>query len=214
MASPTQWAWVWVNSGSWWWIGKPGMLQFMGWQRVGHDWATELTDWLITTRDKLVMSEKAVCLVVQLHLTLCGPMDCSPPDSLAHEIFQARIQFSWVSQSCLTLSDPMNRSTPGLPIHHQLLESTQTHVHWVGDDNQPSHPLSSPSPPALNLSQLRVFSMSQLLASGGLSIGVSASASILPMNIQDWFPLEGLVGFHYIPTLTSIHDYWKNHSLD
>ena len=62
-------------------------------------------------------------------------------------------QFSSVAQSCPTLCDHMNRSTPGLPVHHQLLESTQTHVHWVGDAIQPSHPLSSPSPPALNLSQ-------------------------------------------------------------
>ena len=63
------------------------------------------------------------------------------------------IQFSSVAQSCLTLCDPMNCSTPGLPVHHQLPESTQTHVHWVGDAIQPSHPLSSPSPSALNLSQ-------------------------------------------------------------
>ena len=63
------------------------------------------------------------------------------------------IQFSSVSQSCPTLCDPMNRSTPGLPVHHQLPESTQTHVHWVPDAIQPSHPLSSPSPSALNLSQ-------------------------------------------------------------
>ena len=62
-------------------------------------------------------------------------------------------QFSAVAQSCLTPCDPMNRSTPGLPVHHQLPESTQTHVHWVGDAIQPSHPLLSPSPPALNLSQ-------------------------------------------------------------
>ena len=63
------------------------------------------------------------------------------------------IQFSSLAQSCLTLCDPMNRSTPGLPVHHQLPESTQTHVHRVGDDIQPSLPLSSPSPPAFNLSQ-------------------------------------------------------------
>ena len=63
------------------------------------------------------------------------------------------VQFSSVVQSCLTVCDPMNRSMPGLPIHHQLLESTQTHVHCVGDAIQPSYPLSSPSPPALNLSQ-------------------------------------------------------------
>ena len=58
-----------------------------------------------------------------------------------------------VAQLCLTLCDPMNRTTPGLPVHHQLLEFTQTHVHQVGDAIQPSHPLSSPSPPAPNPSQ-------------------------------------------------------------
>ena len=68
------------------------------------------------------------------------------------------VQFSSVSQSCPTLCDLMNRSTPGLPVHHQLLEFTQTHVHRVGDAIQPSHPLSSPSPLAPNPSQIRVFS--------------------------------------------------------
>ena len=63
------------------------------------------------------------------------------------------VQFSSVAQSCMTLCDPMNHSTPGLPVHHQLLESTQTHIYRVHDAIQPSHPLSSPSPPALNLSQ-------------------------------------------------------------
>ena len=63
------------------------------------------------------------------------------------------VQFSSVAQSCPTLCDPMDFSTPGLPVHHQLLEFTQTHVHWVGDAIQPSHPLSSPSPPTFNLSQ-------------------------------------------------------------
>ena len=60
-------------------------------------------------------------------------------------LFLASVQFSWVAQSCLTLWDPMNRSTLGLPVHHQLPEFTQTHVQWVGDGIQPSHPLSSPS---------------------------------------------------------------------
>ena len=63
------------------------------------------------------------------------------------------VQFSSVPQSCLTLCDPTDCSTPGLPVHHQLLEFTQTHVHWVGDAIQPSHPLSSPFPLALNLSE-------------------------------------------------------------
>ena len=63
------------------------------------------------------------------------------------------VQFSSVAQSCPTLSDPMNCSTSGLPVHHQLPEFTQTHIHQVGDAIQPSHPQSSPSPPALNPSQ-------------------------------------------------------------
>ena len=63
------------------------------------------------------------------------------------------VQFSSVAQSCPTLCNPLNHSMPGLPVYHQLLESTQTHLHWVSDAIQPSHPLSSPFPPALNFSQ-------------------------------------------------------------
>ena len=150
-------------------------------------------------------------------------------------------QFSSVAQSCLTLCNPMNCSILGLLVHHQLLESTQTHVHWVGDAIQPSHPLLSPSPPAFNLSQHQ-----------GLFQRVSSShqvAKVLEFQLQhqshQWTPRtdllwEGLVGspcsprdsqessptpqfksinssaliFLYSPTLTSIHDRWKNHSLD
>ena len=96
-------------------------------------------------------------------------------------------QFSSATQSCLTLCDPMNRRMPGLPVHHQLLESTQTHVHWVGDAIPPSHPLSSPSPLAFSLSQHQ--SVFQWVTSGGQSMGVSASTSVLPMNTQDSSPL-------------------------
>ena len=71
----------------------------------------------------------------------------------ALEIQWGSVQFSSVTQSCPTLCDPMNRSTPGLPVHHHLPEFTQTHVHWVGDAIQPSYPRSSPSPPAPNPSQ-------------------------------------------------------------
>ena len=67
------------------------------------------------------------------------------------------VQFSSVAQLCPTLCNPMDCSTPGLPVHHQLPEFTQTHVHWVGDAIQPSHPLLSPSPPAFNLSQHQVL---------------------------------------------------------
>ena len=95
------------------------------------------------------------------------------------------------SLSRVWLCDPIDCSTQGLPVHHQIPEFTQTHVHWIGDAIQPSHPLWSPSPPAFNLSQPQgLFKMSQLFASGGQRIGVSASASVLPINIQDWFPLE------------------------
>ena len=72
---------------------------------------------------------------------------------LYYYIVNSSVQFSSVAQSCPTLCDPMNRSTPGLPVHHQLPEFTQTHVHQVSDAIQPSHPLSSPSPPAPNPSQ-------------------------------------------------------------
>ena len=100
------------------------------------------------------------------------------------------VQFSSVTQSSLTLCDPMNRSTPGLPVHHELPKSTQTHVHRVGDAIQPSHPLSPPSPPALNLSQHQglfkwVSSLRQVA-----KVLVSASTSVIPMNTQDWSPSE------------------------
>ena len=83
----------------------------------------------------------------------------------------------------------MDRSTPGLPVHHQLPESTQTHAHWVSDAIHPSQPLSSPSPLACNLPQHQGLFQWELFASGGQSIGLSASASVLLMNIPDWFPL-------------------------
>ena len=85
------------------------------------------------------------------------------------------VQFSSVAQSYPTLCDLMDCSTPGFPFHHQLPELAQTHVRRVGDAIQPSHPLSSPSPPAFNLSQHEgLLQMSQFFASGGQSIGVSA----------------------------------------
>ena len=149
------------------------------------------------------------------------------------------VQFSHSVVSALC--DPMNRSTPGLPVHHKQLEFTQTHAHRVSDAIQPSHPLSSPSPPALNLSQHQ-----------GLLQWVNSShevAKLLEFQLQhqsfQWTPRtyllqDGLVGspcsprnsqessptpqfksinssvlsFLHSPTLTSIHDHWKNHRLD
>ena len=83
-----------------------------------------------------------------------------------HSPKNTNFQFSSVAQSCPTLCDAMNCSTPGLPVHHQLPEFTQTHIHRVSDAIQPSHPLSSPSPPAPNPSQHQSlsFPMSQLFA--------------------------------------------------
>ena len=92
-----------------------------------------------------------------------------------------------VTKLCLTLCDLMDCSTPSFPVLHYLLEFTQTHVHWVDDTIQPSHPLSSPFPSALNLSQHQGVPMSCFFASSGQSI--KASASVLPVNIQGWFPL-------------------------
>ena len=103
------------------------------------------------------------------------------------------IQFSSVAQSCPTLWDPMDCSTLGLPVHHQLPELTQTHVHRVGDAIQLSHPLSSFSSYFQSLPASASFPRSQCFASGGQSMRVSASASVLPMNIQHWSPF-GLTG--------------------
>ena len=155
-------------------------------------------------------------------------------------LFQYSVQFSSVTQSCPTLWDPMNRSTPGLPVHHRLQESIQTHVHRVDDAIQSSHPLSSPSPPALNLSQHQGLPVSQLFASGGQRTGVSlqhqsfqwtprtdllqdalVGSPCSPRDSQESSPTTqfksvncSALSFLYIPTLTFIHDHWKNHSLD
>ena len=149
--------------------------------------------------------------------------------------------FSSVSQSCPALCDPMDYSMPGFPVHHQLLEFTQTHVI---ESVMPSNHLILCCPLLLLLSifpSIRVFTNESLFTSGGQSIGASASVSVLPVNTQDWFHLgwtdlislqsKGLsriysnttaqkhqyssaLSFLYGSTPTSIHDYWKNHSFD
>ena len=101
------------------------------------------------------------------------------------------ILFSSVAQFCPTLCDPMSHSTPGLPVHHELMEVTQTHVHRVSDAIKPSHPLSSTSLPAPNPSQYqRASPMSQLFTWGCQSTGVSALASFHPKKSQGWSPSE------------------------
>ena len=150
------------------------------------------------------------------------------------------IQFSAVSQSCPTLCGPMDCSMPGFPVHHQLLEITQTHVHWVGDAIQPSHPLSPPSSPAFSLSHhQRLFQgvsslhqVARLLEFQFQHQSFSEYSGLISFRI-DWLDLfavqrtlKSLLLHHssktsillhsafFSPTLTSIHGYWKNHSFD
>ena len=121
------------------------------------------------------------------------------PQGPTHTLLEAYYCCS-VTKLCPTLCDPMDCSMPGFPVSHYLLEFAPTHVHWVSDAIQPSHPLLPPSPPALSLSQHQgLFQwvgsshFGSLATLDGQSIGPSASASVLPMNIQGWFPL-GLTG--------------------
>ena len=165
----------------------------------------------------------------------------TPSLSIHLQMHMSSVQFRSVTQSCPTLCDPMNCITSGLPVHHQLLEFTQTHVHRVSDAIQPSHPLLSPSPPALNLYQHQ-----------GLFKWVSSShqvAKVLELQLQHqsfqwifktdflehclaWSPCftrdsqessptpqfksikSSALSLLHSPTLPSIHDHRKNHSLD
>ena len=154
-----------------------------------------------------------------------------------------KVQFSSVAQSCPTLCDPMNCSTPGLPVHHQLPEFTQTHIHQVSDAIQPSHPLSSPSPPAPNPSQHQglfqwVNSSHKVAKYWSFSFSIIPSKEIpvwrtdllqnglagsphSPRDSQESSPTpqfksinSSALSFLHSPTFTSIHDHWKNYSLD
>ena len=152
------------------------------------------------------------------------------------------LHFSSVqSLSSVQLCDPMNRSMPGFPVLHQLLELTQTHVHWVDDSIQPSHPLSSPSPPPSIFPSIRVFSSESVLHIRWPKY-CSFSFSIIPSNEysglisfrMDWLDLLVVQGtlksllqhhstkasilrcsaFFMVLSLTSTRDYWKNHRFD
>ena len=116
-----------------------------------------------------------------------------PLSFLNKSIQSSSVQFSSVAQSCLTLCDPMDCSMPGFPVHYQLLEFTQTHVHWVRDTIQPSHPLSSPSPSAFNLSQhqglFKWVSSSHQIAKLSFSISPSNEYSELISFRMDWLDL-------------------------
>ena len=155
----------------------------MGSHRVGHDWsdlaaaAAALVFWFTFQSHSLIrtLTETLDRINLTSSLTLANLSNCAyvPGTQVLFQLrwttpnhnptlssrkatysrFLMTVQFSLVTQSRPTLCDPMNRSMPGLPVHHQLPESTQTHIHWVSDAIQPSYPLPSPSPPALNLSQ-------------------------------------------------------------
>ena len=150
-------------------------------------------------------------------------------------------QFSSVTQSCPTLCDPMDCSMPGLSVHHQLQEFAQTHVHWVSDAIQPSYPLSPPSSPAFNFSQHQgLFKWVSFSHQVAKVLEFQLQHQSFQWTFRNDFLYKGLVGspcsprdsqessptsqfksinssalsFLYSPTLTSIHDYWTNHSFD
>ena len=176
---------------------------------------------------------------MELHRFYCSLYFLSEDTKKSSHIWMFPFQFSSVTQSCPTLCDPMNHSMPGLPVHHQLLEFTQTHVHQAGDAMQP---LSSPSPLPSIFPSIRVFSNESALRirwpkywSFSFRISSSNEYSGLISFTMDWLdPLvvqesysqessptpqfksinSSVLSFLCSPTLTSIHDYWKNHSLD
>ena len=149
-------------------------------------------------------------------------------------------QFGPVTQPCPTLCDPMDCSTPGFPVYHLLLKLAQTHVHWISDAIQTAHPLSSLSPPAFNLSQHQglfkwVSSLHQVakllelqlqhqsfqwifrtnfLADGLVEYPCSPRDSQESSTPQFKSISSSVFSFLCNPTLTSIHDYWKNHSFE
>ena len=161
--------------------------------------------------------------------------------STSKHLHKGSVQFNSVAQSCPTLWDPMNRITPGLPVHHQLPEFAQTHVHLVSDAIQPSHPLSSPSPPAPSPSQhqslfqwvnssqevtkvlefqLQHYSFQRNPRADPLQNGLVGSPCS-PRDSQESSPTpqfksinSSALSLLHSPTLTCIHDHRKNHSLD
>ena len=156
------------------WTEEPGRLQSIGSQRVRH----YRSDWACTHAPS------------PFRAALSCPMH---PVRVFHRLFFSESPWDRLLLfSCSVMSDSMDCSMPGFPVLHHLLEFAQTHVHWISDTIQPSHPLSFPSSPAFNLSQH--WGLFQWVSSSGnQSIGVSASALVIPMNIQGWFPL-GLTG--------------------
>ena len=182
--------------------------------------------------------QNTLCLVV---MSFYFPVTCEEMPfivALMKGTVSPLYHFSSVSRVQLFVTPWTACSTPGFPVHHHLMELTQTHVHWVSDAIQPSHPLSSPFLPAFNLSQHQVFSSESVLhikwpKYWSFSISPSNEYSGLISFRMDWLDLLAVQGtlessstpqfksinssvlsFLHSPTLTSIHDYWENRSFD
>ena len=166
-------------------------------------WKLHLMIWKLKKKKKPKTSLKTIEFNLQLILlflqmafsTSAGLINVMTKAMATHYV---ALQFSSVTQSCPTLCDPMDCSTPGLPVHHQLPEFTQTHVHWVSDAIQPSRSLLSPSPPAFNLSQHQ-----------GLFNWVSSShqvAKVLEFQLQHLVSKNSLYLWNQIKI-------WKNFAL-
>ena len=156
--------------GGMWWPWNVVWLVFLSWviscanefENHSNSWGTthSLVFWFSSVQSHSLLYSKGTQLYIYIY-----PLFCGFPSHLGHQkvvefpvllVYQLSIlslQFSSVAQSCLTLCDPMDCSRPGLLVYHQLLDFTQTHVHWASDTIQPSHPLLYPSLPAFNLSQ-------------------------------------------------------------
>ena len=167
MASLTQWKQVWASSGRWWRTGKPGVLLSMGSQRVGQEWVNEQQQVSLLS----IISLLGYIWIYTNEIIWVGPLDSLRRGLVirktkrlegwnfeSHSMTSRERSWVWncccsVAKSCPTLCDPMDCSTPGFPVLHHLPEITQTHVHWVGDAIQPSHPLPLPCLPAFSVSQ-------------------------------------------------------------
>ena len=191
------------------WTEKPGGLQSMGSQRVGHDWSDLACKHILEEAsmqkkswvELKISSQVNYSFLIYYFPSFIFRLLSSFTDR-SILLFSTRLPHPFphslsatvspvccsVTQSCLTLCDPMDCSTWGFHVLHHLQELVQTRVHWVGDAIQPSHPLSSSSC-LQSFPASGSFPTSQLFASGGQSIGISASPSVLPMNIQDRFLL-------------------------
>ena len=200
----------WIPAGIIPWTEEPGGLQSIGSQRVWHDRANTCTCIVFNIPSHFDLSSQLwlnykLCnyKVYWVYRKLWGQLTAST-NRVIHTITESLdswVQFSSVTQSCLTLCNPMDCRTPGLPVHGQLPEFTQTNVHWVGDAIQPSHLLLSSSPHAFNVSQHQVFLNESVLQSRwpkywsfSFSISPSNEYSELISFRMDWLDLLAVQG--------------------